>query len=134
MWARLENGDKVDSLVQFYMNHAPAANLHNSGANQSDASFGFTAAVAEALLQSHAGEISLLPALPASWRDGSIKGLRARGGYEVSMTWKDGKLTGAEISSDKGGCFQSPQRRKTALLTVKPGGTIHLDAGLVSNN
>jgi alpha-L-fucosidase 2 len=133
MWARLEHGDKVGSLVDAYMNRAPANNLHNAGANQSDASFGYTAAVAEALVQSHAGEISLLPALPPQWPDGSVTGLRARGDYEVSMQWKDGKLTGAEISSVKGGDFKVRNGEKTASLTLKPGGTILLNAELVSN-
>jgi len=61
-----------------------------SASNQSDAGFGMTAAVAEALLRSHAGEISFLPALPPSWPTGSISGLRARGGSEVAIQWKDG--------------------------------------------
>ncbi len=134
MWARLEHGDKVGSLMDAYVNRAPANNLHNAGSNQSDASFGYTAAVAEALVQSHAGEISLLPALPPQWPDGSVNGLRARGGYEVSLTWKDGKLTGAEMSSIKGGDFKVRSGEKTASLTLKPGGTIHLNAELVSKN
>ena len=133
MWARLEHGDKVGSLMDAYVNRAPANNLHNAGANQSDASFGYTAAVAEALVQSHAGEISLLPALPPQWPDGSVTGLRARGDYEVSMQWKDGKLTGAEIRSGKGGDFKVRSGARTASLSVKPGGTIHLNAELVAN-
>jgi alpha-L-fucosidase 2 len=64
VWARLERGDRVGAGMQSFVRNSLAPNLHNRGSNQSDANFGFTAAVAEALLQSHAGEISLLPALP----------------------------------------------------------------------
>ena len=132
MWARLERGDEVDSLAENYLKRAPANNLHNSGSNQSDASFGFTAAVAEALLQSHAGEISLLPALPPSWKDGSIRGLRARGDYEVNMQWKNGKLTRAEISNVRGGTFKVRSGDKTASFTLQPGRTIRLNSDLVA--
>ena len=64
MWARLERGDKVAACMRAIVRNSLAPDLHNAGSNQSDCNFGYTAGVAEALLQSHAGEISLLPALP----------------------------------------------------------------------
>ena len=134
MWARLERGDKVGSLIQTYVNRGPAINLHNAGANQSDASFGYTAAVAEALVQSHAGEISLLPALPPQWPNGAIRGLRARGGFEVSMEWKGGELQTAGIHGLKDGAVKVRYGQKTATISVKPGETVHLNAKLAATN
>jgi alpha-L-fucosidase 2 len=103
MWARLERGDKAGALVRRFVSRSPADNLHNRAGNQSDASFGLTAAIAETLLQSHAGEISLLPALPPQWPNGSVTGLRARGNFEVDAAWRDGKLVEAAIHSLNGG-------------------------------
>jgi len=103
-WARLEDGARADTVIRkFFMARSSwggiGNNLHNTAFNQSDANFGYTAGVAECLLQSHAGEISILPALPASWKDGSVTGLKSRGGFEVDIDWKDGKLVKAEIRS-----------------------------------
>jgi alpha-L-fucosidase 2 len=97
--------------------------LHNTRNNQSDASFGFTAAVAEALLQSHAGEISLLPALPPRWTDGSVQGLRARGAFELGMTWRSGKLVEAAIRSLNGGSTRLRYGPATREVKLQKGET-----------
>jgi alpha-L-fucosidase 2 len=123
VWARLERGDKVEEWLATQMRSSLADNLHNNRNNQSDASFGFTAAIAEALLQSHAGEISLLPALLPGWSSGSIKGLRARGGFEVDMSWRDGKLTGAAIHSLNGGSAKLRYGPVTREVKLRKGET-----------
>lgn len=105
-------------------------NLANNRSNQSDANFGLAAAVAESLLQSHADEISLLPALPPSWSNGSIDGLRARGGFEVAMQWKDGKLLSATIHNRTASRFNVRYAGKTATLSIQAGQTIRLNADL----
>ena len=137
-WARLENGDKVDEILRkIFMTPAGRRmmggfgnNLHFSGSNQSDINFGITAAIAESLLQSHDGEISILPALPASWKDGSVSGLKARGGYEVSISWKDGKMTSCEIKSEFGKPFTVRYAGKTRDFTLPAGKTLKLGAEL----
>jgi alpha-L-fucosidase 2 len=80
--------------------------------------------VAECLLQSHAGEISLLPGLPVSWKNGSVTGLRARGGFEVNIEWKDGKLTKAEIKSLLGNSCVVRANGKTTNYSPAKGETI----------
>jgi alpha-L-fucosidase 2 len=134
MWARLERGDKVAACLQTLVRNSLAPNLHNSGANQSDASFGLTAGVAEALLQSHADEINLLPALPPGWSAGSVRGLRARGGFEVGMNWQDGKLVSADIRSQNGGPCKVRYGEKTAALRFTPGQTLRVNAELANAN
>jgi alpha-L-fucosidase 2 len=130
MWSRLERGDKVADCMRTYVSNSVAANLHNRGANQSDGTFGFTAGVAEALLQSHAGEISLLPALPTGWTNGSVQGLRAHGGFEVDMRWKDGNLQLAQIRSRIGGSSRIRYGERTATVSVKAGETVSLNPDL----
>ena len=136
-WARLENGEKTDEILRKIFMTPPGRrggfgnNLHFSGSNQSDINFGITAAIAESLLQSHAGEISILPALPASWRSGgSVSGLKARGGYEVSISWKDGKMTSCEIKSEFGHPFTVRYAGKTKDFELAAGKSVKLGPDL----
>ena len=135
-WARLENGAKTDEILRkIFMTPAGRRggfgnNLHFSGSNQSDINFGITAAIAESLLQSHAGEISIMPAVPVSWKDGSVSGLKARGDYEVGIDWKDGKMTSCEIKSNLGKPFTVRYAGMTKDFTLAAGKSVRLGPDL----
>lgn len=136
-WARLENGDKADEILRkIFMTNGRrfggfGNNLHFSGSNQSDINFGITAAIAESLMQSHDGEINILPALLTGWREGgSISGLKARGDYEVGITWKDGALVSCTIKSNLGKPFTVRYGEKTRVIELAAGQSVTLDANL----
>ena len=95
--------------------------------------FGATAGVCEMLLQSQAGEAHLLPALPGAWTNGSIKGLRARSGFEVEMAWADGKLTSVSVHSLTGKACHVRYGEKTVDLTMQPGAVVSLRGDLSRN-
>lgn len=104
-YAKLREGEKAWRTLNRLMRETVTDNLLtlNSGFFQADGIFGSLSGMADMLLQSHDGCLRLLPALPAAWKDGCVSGLRARGGFEVSMRWKDGRPTGIRIVSHAGG-------------------------------
>jgi len=120
-WARLGNGGKALDNFVFAMNKYTTESLFSICSNQLqvDGAFGLAAAVAEMLLQSYEDEITLLPAVPAAWNEGEVRGLCARGGFEVGLRWKSGRLEGATILSKAGNVCRV---RAAVPLAVAAGG------------
>ncbi len=103
MWARLYDGSMVYENLKKLITHSTYPNLLNKQPHfRIDGNLGGTAAIAEALLQCTSGTITLLPALPAEWSEGKVRGLKAKGGFEISLEWSDCKLKKAEIISLNG--------------------------------
>jgi alpha-L-fucosidase 2 len=142
LWARLGNGDQAWERIEGLLNHSMNGNLLNDGYDthpaagggvrrptpsvlfQVDTNLGVTGALAEMLLQSHEGRVAFLPALPAAWRSGSLKGLRARRGVQTDIVWREGGRTTATAQVDGEGIyrFAAPPSQELTAITRRSGG------------
>jgi alpha-L-fucosidase 2 len=129
LWARLHDGDHAYSILEFLLSprrtfpdmfdaHPPF---------QIDGNFGGASGITEMLLQSQNDEIQILPALPKAWPTGSVKGLRARGGFEVDITWEDGKLVFTDVHCLAGNACRLRYGRVTRLVHAEKGQEILWD-------
>ncbi|MHC4604824.1 MAG: glycosyl hydrolase family 95 catalytic domain-containing protein, partial [Planctomycetota bacterium] len=130
-WARLREGDKAYENILALLRKSTHTNLFdNHPPFQIDGNFGGTAGLAEMLLQSHADEVHLLPALPEAWSEGAVKGLCARGGFEVDIVWKDGKLIRADIHAKLGGICKVRYGNKVIKIKTEAGKSYSLNGRL----
>jgi len=143
-WARLLDGDHAYTLFRNLLHITGKGNNIDYGKGggvysnlfdthppfQIDGNFGATAGIAEMLLQSQAGEIHLLPALPAAWPDGSVTGLRARGNFVVDLTWNAGRMTRATVRSAAANRAKLRYGDKTATVNLAANVPLTVDGGL----
>ena len=143
-WARLLDGDHAHMLLRNLLHVVGKADGIDYGTGggvysnlfdahppfQIDGNFGATAGVAEMLLQSQAGEIHLLPALPRAWVQGEVNGLRARGNVAVDIAWNDGKLVAATLRSVVATKATVRFGSKTIQVDLKPNVPVRLDSHL----
>lgn len=136
LWARLGEGDLAYESLSMLLKKSTGPNLfdtHPAGKSwifQIDGNFGGTAAIAEMLLQSHEGVLRLLPALPSAWPEGEVRGLCARGGFEVDIVWNSSRLAQAKIRSRLGAPCKVAYGSLSASFPTRRGSEHTLDAKL----
>ena len=140
LWARLGDGNRANVLLSMLLSQVGTRakqgvqfaggsyeNLFDAHPPfQIDGNFGATAGIAEMLVQSHDDEIDLLPALPNSWQEGRVTGLKTRGGFELNLEWKSGRLVDAKLRSALGGACTLRYGQKTLRLATRRGRSYQL--------
>jgi alpha-L-fucosidase 2 len=139
LWARVRDGEFAYRQLSLLLAKRTLPNLFDlCGPFQIDGNFGATAGIVEMLLQSHERTdadkviIDLLPALPKAWPSGSVRGLRARDGFEIDLAWRNGRLTRATLHSTLGRPAVVRAGDRTVALETRPGTAYHLDSNLQS--
>lgn len=136
-WARFLDGEHAHNLFKLLFSNALDPERTGGGSYpnlfdahppfQIDGNFGGAAGAIEMIMQSHMGIIDLLPAIPQAWRDGKISGLRARGGFEIDMNWKNSKTEYVKVTSKAGGKLRIKHKEKIIEIDTDKGGEYVLE-------